>query len=59
VLSCPPSDAAINAFVDNYGDRFEIGQEWSISEAEVRYFAIAETVDSEGEGEALSPGIRL
>jgi hypothetical protein len=43
-LSCPPSDAAIDAFVDSYGDRFEIGQEWEISEDEVRSFAIAETV---------------
>jgi hypothetical protein len=34
-LSRPPSDAEINAFVNNYGDRFEIGQEWTISEAEV------------------------
>jgi len=43
-LGRPPSDAAIDSFVDNYGDRFEIGQEWVIREDEVGCFAIPETV---------------
>jgi Restriction endonuclease len=42
-LSCPPADKAINAFIEDYGSRFEIGQEWSISEDEVRCLAFAET----------------
>jgi len=41
-LSCPPSNEAINVFLENYGDRFELGQEWSISEDEVRDFAFAD-----------------
>jgi hypothetical protein len=44
MLGRPPSDAAINDFVYEYGDRFEIGQEWVIREHEVGCFAIAETV---------------
>ena len=44
MLGRPPSDAAIDDFVYEYGDRFEIGQEWVIREREVRCFAIAETV---------------
>jgi hypothetical protein len=42
-LSRPPSDDAIDSFVGNYGSRFEIGQEWSISVDEVRSFAFAES----------------
>jgi hypothetical protein len=36
VLSRPPADAEINSFVESYGERFEAGQEWVISEYEVR-----------------------
>ena len=42
VLGRPPSDAAISELVACYGDRFELGQEWSISEREVWGLAEAE-----------------
>ncbi len=42
-LSRPPADEAINGFVENYGRRFEIGQEWTVREDEVRCLAFAET----------------
>lgn len=41
-LNCPPSEIAIKGFVDSFGDRFEPGQEWGVSEDEVRSFADAE-----------------
>lgn len=41
-LSCPPSEIAIRGFVDCFGDRLEPGQEWGLSEDEVRSFAEAE-----------------
>ena len=44
LLGGPPSDAAIDGFVNEYGDRFEAGQEWAISEREVSYFAIVEAI---------------
>lgn len=43
MLSCPPSDSAIEEFVYSYGSRFEAGQEWVIGEHEVGYIAAAET----------------
>ena len=42
VLNCPPSDNAISEFVSCHGARFQDGQEWVISEDEVRVLAEAE-----------------
>jgi Restriction endonuclease len=39
MLRRQPSDLAVDEFVDNYGGRFKIGQEWSISLDEARSFA--------------------
>jgi hypothetical protein len=41
-LTCPPSETAIRGLVDFFGYRLEPGQEWSISEDEVRSLAEAE-----------------
>jgi len=39
VLRRPPSDLAIDEFMDSYGDRFKIGQEWIVSLDEAWCFA--------------------
>jgi hypothetical protein len=46
VLRQPPSDASISELVACYGDRFEPGQEWSITEDEVRGLAWTELAPS-------------
>ena len=43
MLRRPPSDLAIDEFVDSYGDRFKIGQEWVIRQDEAWCFAWPES----------------
>jgi Restriction endonuclease len=38
MLRRPPSDSAIDEFMDSYGNQFELGQEWVISEDKIRRF---------------------